>query len=96
MTTNADPHPGTVAGAQPPPAAVTDALRLASEDVAIPAAVEQLTATYTAGDLRAAQLWWVRRMHRASWKDRRSRVVLRMLERALAEVDGLAGRPGVR
>lgn len=83
------PGPGTVAAYNPPPGPVEEAMRLLGEDVEVADAAERLAARNTAEDLRSAQLWWVRRLPRAGWNDYRAGAILRVLERALAKVDGL-------
>ena len=76
------PPPGTVVAQVPPPPAVDDAIRLVSDGVDVEDAVRQLSAAYSGAELRAAWLWWVRRMPKRRWDDHRASAVLQLLERS--------------
>lgn len=89
MVTIPSPRPGTVAAARPVPPPVQDAVRMVEDGVAPPEAIGRLAAGASVEELRAAQLWWVRRMPKESWDDHEAGAVLRVLERALASVDSL-------
>lgn len=89
MVTIPRPRPGTVAAARPVPAPVQEAVRMVEEGTAFPEAIERLAAGASVEELRDAQLWWVRRMPKATWNDHEAGAVLRVLERALASVDSL-------
>lgn len=80
--------PGTVAAKLPAPAPVSEARRLHSEGVSPAEGAERLAGRFDADELRRARDWWVRRIPRSSWDDPTPTKVLRMLERALAAVDG--------
>lgn len=87
---------GTVAALQPRPASVDEADRLVAQRVARPEAAKRLADSFPAEDLRAAQLWWVRRMPKRQWDDHHPAAVLRVLETALAISDPLLPKENVR
>lgn len=81
--------PGTVEALHPQPEAVEQAIRLMAESQSRPDAIRRLANSFSAEDLNAAWLWWVRRMPGERWDDFRPSAVLRLLEAALAEADPL-------
>lgn len=89
MVTIPTPRPGTVAAAEPVPPPVQEAVRLLEDGVGLPEAIDRLTAGASVDELRTAQLWWVRRMPKESWDDHEAGAVLRVLERALANINSL-------
>lgn len=82
-----DAAPGTVAGSLPPPEPVADALRMIDGGEVPSSMIDWLSDAYPVDALRAAQLWWVRRMPKARWDDHRASTVLRVLEEAVKAVD---------
>lgn len=90
-----DAAPGTVAGSLPPPQPVVDALRMIDGGEVPSSAVDRLSNTHPVDALRAAQLWWVRRMPKARWNDHRASTVLRVLEEAVKAVEPKLGRKTV-
>ncbi|HEX2153047.1 MAG TPA: hypothetical protein VHL52_03615 [Acidimicrobiia bacterium] len=81
--------PGTVAALHPRPEAVEEAVRLVGAGTERTDAVRGLVESFSADELNAAWLWWVRRMPAESWDDYRPGAVLNLLEVALAEADPL-------
>lgn len=80
---------GTVAALQPRPGPVDEADRMVRDGVDRAEAVRRLADVWPGGDLRAAQLWWVRRMPKRSWDDHHPSAVLRILEAAVAVAEPL-------
>lgn len=81
------PAPGTVARATPPPRPVEEALRLVDEGEKPAEVSRRLAGSFGVEDLRAAQIWWVRRMPKVRWNDHRAGAVLRALEEAVKHLD---------
>lgn len=89
MVTIPKARPGTVAAIQPPPPLVEAVVGLIEGGMGPAEAAETLAEGEKAQDLRAAQLWWVRRVPRHSWKDHHAGAVLRALELALDRTNSL-------
>lgn len=84
MTRGTRSASGTVATLQPRPGPVEEADRLVREGVPRSEAASRLAEAWSEQELRAAQLWWVRRMPKRHWDDHHPSAVLRLLEAALA------------
>lgn len=87
LTDASRPLPGTVAAQVPASPIVEEARRLVDDGVAPDQAIRQLAGAHTGEELRAAWLWWVRRMPKRSWDDHRASAVLQLLERARSAAD---------